>query len=157
MKCGKCKMCLYPEDLVMRTNSSIYHYACFSCSVCGISLRHGDEYMASAPSPNPHQQQQQQHQQQHQNQQHHIVCKDHFNTTATAPPGVLLSVVEMTEIVADGAQGRGDQGRGLGEMQQQQQQQHILQAVVHANCIQSMFPRHFHRAYYSKNVPIPTY
>ena len=84
-------MSLYPEDLVMRSTNSIFHYACFSCNVCGVSLRQGDEYM-------------------HNNNggQGHIVCKDHFHTAASAnppPAGVLLSVLEMTEIVADGAQG----------------------------------------------------
>ena len=77
IKCGKCQQCLYPEDLVMRTSSSIFHYGCFSCGVCGINLRQGDEYMSNGPG--------------------HFICRDHFNlkTQLEIPP----------EVVADGAQG----------------------------------------------------
>ena len=44
IKCGKCSISLYSDDLVMRTSTSIFHYSCFSCSICGNALQQGDEY-----------------------------------------------------------------------------------------------------------------
>lgn len=37
-----------PHDLVMRTRFSIYHIACFVCTVCGQNLNRGDQYVVRA-------------------------------------------------------------------------------------------------------------
>ena len=51
-------MSLYSDDLVMRTSTSIFHYSCFSCSICGSALQQGDEYKIRGSQ---------------------IVCNNHFN------------------------------------------------------------------------------
>ena len=48
VKCGRCAQCLLPHDLVMRTRFSIYHIACFVCTVCGTTLNRGDQYVVRA-------------------------------------------------------------------------------------------------------------
>ena len=48
VKCGRCGQCLLPHDLVMRTRFSIYHIACFVCTVCGTTLNRGDQYVVRA-------------------------------------------------------------------------------------------------------------
>ena len=48
VKCGRCGQCLMPHDLVMRTRFSIYHIACFVCTVCGQNLNRGDQYVVRA-------------------------------------------------------------------------------------------------------------
>ena len=48
VKCGRCGQCLLPHDLVMRTRFSIYHIACFVCTVCGRTLNRGDQYVVRA-------------------------------------------------------------------------------------------------------------
>ena len=48
VKCGRCGQCLLPHDLVMRTRFSIYHIACFVCTVCSTTLNRGDQYVVRA-------------------------------------------------------------------------------------------------------------
>ena len=48
VKCGRCGQCLMPHDLVMRTRFSIYHIACFACTVCSRTLNRGDQYVVRA-------------------------------------------------------------------------------------------------------------
>merc|ERR1712038_309638 len=48
VKCGRCLQCLLPHELVMRTRYSIYHIACFVCTVCGRTLNRGDQYVVRA-------------------------------------------------------------------------------------------------------------
>lgn len=48
VKCGRCGQCLLPHDLVMRTRYSIYHIACFVCTVCCRPLNRGDQYVVRA-------------------------------------------------------------------------------------------------------------
>ncbi|RNA27711.1 Insulin enhancer [Brachionus plicatilis] len=44
VKCVRCGEIVRKNDLVMRSKSSVYHYNCFSCSVCAKKLQPGDEY-----------------------------------------------------------------------------------------------------------------
>ena len=48
VKCSRCGLCLMPHDLGMRTRYSIYHIACFVCTVCGQNLNRGDQYVVRA-------------------------------------------------------------------------------------------------------------
>ena len=49
VKCGRCGQCLLPHDLVMRTRYSIYHIACFVCTVCGQTLNRGKPMIILIP------------------------------------------------------------------------------------------------------------
>ena len=42
--CGGCGHFCYPKDSVIRTRFSIYHVACFRCSVCGRGLNPGEQF-----------------------------------------------------------------------------------------------------------------
>ncbi len=43
-KCDRCMVFLNKEDLVIRSKSKIFHFDCFSCSICNRKLLPGDEY-----------------------------------------------------------------------------------------------------------------
>lgn len=73
IKCGKCSISLYSDDLVMRTSTSIFHYSCFSCSICGTALQQGDEYKVRSSQ---------------------IVCSSHFNKIATNVVETISSAVQ---------------------------------------------------------------
>ncbi len=73
LSCAKCKTLLYPEDMIFRegggNNSNnnnnnggqrVFHYNCLTCSLCGLNLRQGDEYIVQQSSDD-------------------IVCKAHFD------------------------------------------------------------------------------
>ena len=89
VKCGRCGQCLNPHDLVMRTRYSIYHIACFVCTVCGQNLNRGDQYVVRADQ---------------------LVCMSDyekecfmvqgFSSTSSANPGS-----SQSEFVQDGQQG----------------------------------------------------
>ncbi|RWS15795.1 apterous-2-like protein [Dinothrombium tinctorium] len=43
-RCNRCGEGIYPKDLVMRSQTNVYHIDCFTCVICQTTLSQGDLY-----------------------------------------------------------------------------------------------------------------